>query len=550
MNSSVEVITANGAAEVAAVKEKAPSAQTQIDGWYARYVLGVLMIVYVFNFIDRQILAILAEEIKADLGVSDAQLGFLFGTAFAVFYATFGIAFGRLADLWNRKQLISLGLGFWSVMTVLSGFARSFLPLAACRFGVGVGEASASPAAFSILYDYFSPKVRTTVLAIYSSGVYIGAGLGLFLGGTILEAWNNAWPAGSGAPFGIKGWQAAFMIVGLPGLLMALWVATLREPIRGASDGVASKQPHPHPFREAVLVLLSMLPVANWWIFSKGKRGRRVITINTAGACAIAIAVWALISLTGGILQWTALGVGVYAVFSWVQSLAGRDPVIFGLIFKCRTLICLIPALGAMTYMMIAIGFWVVPYLQRYHGVSPGEAGLVVGVATASMGFLGIVLGGRLADKLRDYTPRGKLYVWIVGITLSMLSGLFYLTRDNLTLVYVGIFFGNLTVTMAHGPGYSTVMDLMLPRGRAVVSAFSLMVATFVGVALGPYITGHISDVIVASGTNSGEALRHAMLWSFTLPIVGVALVALSLFYIEDDEASLLKRAEELGENI
>src|SRR5262249_5277005 len=117
---------------------------------YARYVLGVLVVVYVFNFLDRQILSILAERIRGDLGVSDAQLGFLYGTAFAIFYALFGIPLGRLADVWDRRRLIALGLAIWSLMTVLSGLARSFPELALARIGVGIGEARAGPPAVSL----------------------------------------------------------------------------------------------------------------------------------------------------------------------------------------------------------------------------------------------------------------------------------------------------------------------------------------------------------------------------------------------------------------
>ena len=121
------------------------SASAAIGGRYANYVLGVLVLVYVFNFLDRQILSILNEEIKADLGLSDAQMGFLYGTVFAVFYAIFGIPLGRLADVWTRRSLIAVGLCFWSVTTALSGLTRNFGQIAAARIGVGVGEASASP---------------------------------------------------------------------------------------------------------------------------------------------------------------------------------------------------------------------------------------------------------------------------------------------------------------------------------------------------------------------------------------------------------------------
>jgi len=193
------------------------------DDRYARYVLGVLVLVYVLNFLDRQIPSILAERIKADLHLSDAQLGFLYGTAFAVFYSLFGIPLGRLADVWNRTRLIAIGLGAWSVMTAVSGLASSFLQLGLARIGVGIGEASAGPAGYSILSDYFPATKRATAVALYQSGIFIGSGLGLGLGGVIVDRWDTAWAAGT-APFGLRGWQVAFFVVGLPGLLLAAWV--------------------------------------------------------------------------------------------------------------------------------------------------------------------------------------------------------------------------------------------------------------------------------------------------------------------------------------
>ena len=141
-------------------------ARSRVGGPYAWYVLGVFVLVYMMNFIDRQIMSILAEDIKKDLGIGDSEIGFLYGTVFGVFYALFGIPLGRLADMWHRIRLLSLGLTLWSAMTALSGLASSFSQLALARIGVGVGEASASPVAYSVLSDYFPKEKRATALSI------------------------------------------------------------------------------------------------------------------------------------------------------------------------------------------------------------------------------------------------------------------------------------------------------------------------------------------------------------------------------------------------
>lgn len=541
------VPTAETSAEEGA--NRAEAAEVGITNRYARYVLVVLVLVYVLNFIDRSILAILAEDVKADLGLSDADLGFLFGTAFTVFYATFGLALGRLADVWNRTRLISIGIGFWSLMTALSGTAQNFASLTCYRFGVGVGEASASPAIYSLLYDYFSPKVRSTVLAIYSSGLYIGAGLGLFLGGTILDAWNSSWPDASQAPFGLKGWQAAFMAVGLPGLLMSLWVATLREPERGQRDGIASAN-HARPFREAGMVLLSMLPIGNLWVLKNAGGGRNIIVINLlAGLIAACVAV-GLIELTDSVAQWTAVGLGFYAVFSWGQSLALRDPVVFNMIFQGKALRSLLFAGGATSFSGATISFWCIPFLQRYYGASSSEIGAVLGLAGALAGFTGVILGGIFADKLRARYSHGKLYIVIGALIVANLATLLLLTSETLLLAYACLLFSSFVGPMSQAPIISTINDLVLPRGRAITSAFAIMVAALFGIALGPYLIGFVSDGIAAAGTDSGEALRQAMLWSLLIPVIGLVLLTKAIKHLDSDQANMLRRARELGEPV
>ena len=197
-------------------------ASTQVGGPYAYYVLAILFVVYVFNFIDRQILSILLQPIKEDLQVSDTAMGFLTGFAFAVFYAIAGLPLARVADRWVRRSLIALSLATWSLMTAASGLARNFTDLALARVGVGIGEAGCTPPAHSLLSDYFPPERRATVLAVYACGIYMGVGLGFWLGGWLNDAF---------------GWRVAFMVIGLPGVAMAVVVRfTVREPPRGMSE--------------------------------------------------------------------------------------------------------------------------------------------------------------------------------------------------------------------------------------------------------------------------------------------------------------------------
>jgi predicted MFS family arabinose efflux permease len=192
---------------------------------YRRYVLFILTLVYVFNFVDRQILVILQEPIKAELGLSDTQLGLLTGFAFALFYVVVGIPIARWADVGNRRNIVSLALVVWSGMTAVSGLAQNYVQLLLARIGVGIGEAGASPPSHSMLSDYYAPEERGAAMSIYSMGLYIGILVGLLLGGWLADK---------------IGWRMAFFAVGLPGILMAVVVRlTLKEPPRGGADMVS-----------------------------------------------------------------------------------------------------------------------------------------------------------------------------------------------------------------------------------------------------------------------------------------------------------------------
>ncbi len=201
----------------------------------------MLTLVYVFNFIDRQLLVILQESIKKELSLSDTQLGMLSGLTFALFYVTVGIPIARWADKGNRRNIVAMSLGLWSIMTGLSGMARNFIHLLLARVGVGVGEAGGSPPAHAMISDYFPPGKRATALAFYSTGIYFGMLIGFLMGGYLNQQ---------------LGWRTAFYVLGIPGVLFSLlFYLFVKEPRRGATD--VSRSETEHSFMEVVKILFS-----------------------------------------------------------------------------------------------------------------------------------------------------------------------------------------------------------------------------------------------------------------------------------------------------
>lgn len=195
------------------------------------WVLAVLTLTYMFNHVDRQILVILIEPIKAELGIGDTQVGLLSGLAFAAFYATLGIPVAMWADRGNRRNIIALALAIWSGMTAISGIAQNFWQLLLARMGVGVGEAGGTPPATSMIADLYPPQERATALGIYTGGIGLGIMAGFALGGYVYELW---------------GWRAAFFAAGIPGLILALIVRFgIPEPVRGLADQRKDDSPAP-----------------------------------------------------------------------------------------------------------------------------------------------------------------------------------------------------------------------------------------------------------------------------------------------------------------
>ena len=216
---------------------------TQVSNRYLNYVLVMLTLIYVFNFADRQILVILQESIKKEFQLSDTELGLLSGFVFAIFYVVLGIPIAQYADRGNRRNIVAGSLGLWSIMTAISGYAGNFIQLLLARIGVGVGQSGESPAAHAMISDYFPQEKRSSALSIYSMGLYIGILIAFLMGGYL----NHYY-----------GWRTAFLVMGVPGIIFSLlFIATVKEPKRGASDVRESTTGKTYALRTALKLLFS-----------------------------------------------------------------------------------------------------------------------------------------------------------------------------------------------------------------------------------------------------------------------------------------------------
>jgi MFS family permease len=396
-----------------------------------------------------------------------------------------------------------------------------------------VGAAGASPAAFSLLSDYYPAARRATALAFYSGGIYLGAGLGLMIGGQIVGRWDDAFPDAS-APFGLRGWQVAFFVVGLPGLLLALWVSTLREPVRGALDGLVAEA-EPHPFRAAARELMAVLPPLTLWNLVRSGAGARGVVWNLVAATLLALAAMGLVAATGDTAQWVAMAIGLYATVSWVQSLGLRDRQAAALILGTPTLRWTALGVGWLAFTGYGVGYWTTPFFLREHGIPVERAGLLLGGTAAAAGWLGVTLGGVLADAWRRRTPNGRLYLVILGAVLPVpILPWLLLTESTTTALLLNVPL-SMAGSMWIGSGASTVQELVLPRMRATASAAYLLVITFIGLALGPYTIGQLSDAI---------GLRGALLAGLGANALALVCLVPAVRNLVRDERTLLERAQ------
>ncbi len=344
--------------------------------------LGILVAIYICSFVDRQIIAVLATQIRDALGLSNTEIGVLYGPAFSWIYAIMGIFMGRLADLMSRKKVILIGLTIWSLMTFASGFASSLAFLITARLFVGVSQAALSPAVYSILSDYFRPEQRATVFSVYASGIFIGVGLSFLVGGSIAQAYD---------------WRFALKAVGLPGLGIAVLGAfLLKEPLRSGS----AAEDTGHSFREVFIYILK----------------KKTVRFHLAGFSMLALSGYTILAFISTVLTDVFDAPGKIASYGWFMFATGLSVNISGWLAdrlakkfgaEKRFIMGIVAALGGLPF-----------YYFGFFAGSAATAFILIGIANViSSSYNGVaaaLIQYFVGPKMRGMA--GALYLFVVSI--------------------------------------------------------------------------------------------------------------------------------------
>lgn len=413
-------------------------------GGYRYAVLALLILAYTFNFLDRQILGILAGSIKKDLGLTDSQLGLMGGLAFALFYTGLGIPIAWLADRWSRTWIMTGALAVWSGFTALCGFAGGFWQLFLCRMGVGVGEAGGVAPAYSLISDYFPKEQRARALAAYSFGIPVGSALGILFGGLIAASID---------------WRAAFIIVGVAGVVLApIFRLVVKEPARGAADAAPASAPAPAP------------PLAKGAI--------------------------------GGLLRKRSF---------WLISLGASASSVCG----------------------YGVAFWLPSFFERSLGMTLVERSLFLGSITLIGGLLGVWGGGWLGDRLGGRSKSFYLLVPAGAFLLALPCFFFAIQATSLPVAFILFLIPTGLNLVWLGPVINAVQHLAPAAARSTASACFLFVNNLIGLGLGTYYFGAVSDALTPRF--GAEALRYAIYSGLGFYVVSALLFIAAAWTIRRD---------------
>jgi MFS family permease len=537
---------------MATIAEPAPqSDRVSRAGWYT---LALVASAQGLSLLDRQILSILAPSIKADLHIGDSELGLLYGTVFSLFYALFSLPLGRLVDGWIRTRLLAICIFAWSIFAGMSAFAGGFTLLAVSRLGVGIGEAAAQPSANSIIFDTFPRSRRGTAMAAMGIATALGLGLSMALGGVVAGWWDARFPQGAA---GFSGWQFAFLVAAAPGLVLAFLISRLREPVRGGVDGIASPE-DPHPFKASGAVLASVTPGLNWLSLWSRKAPARQWAVNLIGLAVIVLFCWIMTGVTQRFsprpptdvlglkidphaMQWFVVGFGAFVILNMFQSLRLTDRPTYNVVAS-PSVILLIVVAGLQTSINYGVMGFTPSLLNRSFGLSQAQTGLQFGLLSAGLAMVGPIVAGPLSDWLTARVgAKGRVWLTIFSLGLSPIFGIWTYSAQDLTSFYVRFSVFSLILTLWLPPLYSLLYDLVLPRMRGVTSSIFIIITTLLGLGMGPYFVGIVSD---RNGGNLAEAIISInVVW----PVILICLFAV-LWRVNRDESTVLDRARAGGE--
>ncbi len=477
----------------------------------AYFALFVLVLTNLFNMLDRSIVSILAQSIKTDLKLDDADLGFLLGTAFAVFYSIVGIAMGRISDFVSRKKMLAVGLALWSVMTALGGAATGFVSLSAARIGVGVGEAVANPCSHSLLADTFPARNRSLALGTYLTGTFLGTALAMIIGGIFVQKWPQFCTA---IPFvsacGLAGWQAALMAVGLPGLLLALLVLMIHEPAR---PGVGQKGVGRIIVREIATALPPFTFLSIYRIAGSAGLTRNIVLAASISAIA-ALLIW----LTGDYAQWIACALGAYSIATWGQVQSHGDKPLFRLTYGDTTFVLAIASTALVACIIAGITVWAAPLAMRtFTTVSVVKIGVGLGMIYVVGSIIGVIIGGWLTDRWKQTNPGAPLHMTAIALLGMIPCIIIIVSANSIELFFAVYFFQAMFTSLWSGGIAALVQDLVLPRMRGAAAACYSLVAIVVASGIGPYWTGKVSKATGSLGTGISSILILAPLALFIL---------------------------------
>jgi MFS family permease len=480
-------------------------------GAYAAYALGLLTLINLLNYTDRNVIFALFEHIKGELALSDQQLGWL-GSAYVIVLSLAALPLGVISDLRSRRAVIAFGVGLWSAFTVLGAAVTRFWQLLCCRSMVGVGEAGYGPAAQALIAELFRGRRRAFAIGIYSVGMVFGGVLGIWLGGVLAERY---------------GWRAAFVAVGVPGFVLALLASRLREPRHRAPAPIATTLGGwaERGLRQTMhygkpLIGLGLAGALLSGVLGRVERLPPGVATAVFAACVSAGIVWTVVRLVPAAVRRTteATEVAATAFGEFLQAAAT--------VLRTPTLIWMFLGGALVTFAANGLIAWAPSFMQRTHGLSVAVVGRQFGIWGLVGGALGGLFGGRAGDWLLARWSGGRVVVSGAGFVLGGPVCAALLLVDELRLfvpLLVATFF---LYTWYNGPLSAVILDVVPPTVRASVIGGYLLFSHLAGDAIAPPLVGYLSDRF---------GLRPAMLLLPSAGAVGGLLILIALTTVGRD---------------